>query len=433
MKFKNARKIHFIGIGGIGVSAMARMALKEGKKVTGSNLAESEITSELKKLGAVIKFHHDGENIEYGTDLVIFSPAVPKDNPELLKAKKIGIPAISYPRSLGDVSENKYTIAVSGTHGKTTTTAMLADVLRDSYFDPTVVVGSLLKKEKTNFIHGNSKYFVTEACEYKRSFLELKPNILVITNIDLDHLDYFKNIFDIQKAFKELIAKMDEKDYIVCDPNDKRVAPALVKAVSKVVDYTTQGAIGLNLKIPGEHNIKNAFACLAVANILGINHSDAIKSLNNFEGTWRRFELKGKTKKGALIYDDYAHNPTEVQVTLKGAREFFKDKKITVIFQPHLYSRTKIFLEDFAKSFNDVDRVIVLPIYAAREEEDKEINSKILASKIKKNNRETYYIEYEKMLNEFNSDIFGQEDVILTMGAGDVYKIGEKILGNNKK
>src|SRR3989338_2954213 len=428
MKFINTRKIHFVGIGGIGVSAMARMALIEGKRVTGSDTNESEIINELKKLGAVIKIGHNEKNIEHETDLVVYSPAIPRDNVEMVIAKKLNIRTISYPQSLGDVSENKYTIAVSGTHGKTTTTAMLADILRDGYLDPTVVVGSLLKRGKTNFIHGKSKFFIAEACEYKRSFLQLQPNVLVITNIDFDHLDYFKNLVDIQRAFRELVSKIGERDYVVCNPNDKMIAPALSKCVSKIIDYTTQGATGLKLKIPGKHNIQNALACLAVANILGINHSDAIKSFNNFEGTWRRFELKGQTKKRTLIYDDYAHNPTEIQATLEGARELFKNKKITVIFQPHLYSRTKIFLNDFSRSFGSVDRVIVLPIYAAREQEDPEINSKMLASGIKKYNKETYYIEYEQIMNEFNSDMFGSEDVIITMGAGDVYKVGEKIL-----
>jgi len=214
--------------------------------------------------------------------------------------------------------------------------------------------------------------------------LELQPNILIITNIDLDHLDYFKNLNDIQKAFKQLISKMGGKDYIVCNPDDKRMIPVLVDAKPKIIDYISQGATGLNLKIPGEHNIQNALACLATANVLGVNHNDAVKSLNNFEGTWRRFEYKGQTKKKTLIYDDYAHSPAEIQATLKGAREFFRNsdvsqkqnKKITVIFQPHLYSRTKIFLDDFAKSFSNADRIIILPIFAAREKEDTEINSK---------------------------------------------------------
>ncbi len=437
MRFRNAKKIHFIGIGGIGVSAMARMALSENKKVTGSNLSESEITKELKKLGANIYIGHKETNLELGTDLVIYSPAIPFDNSELKKAQERNIPTISYPQSLGDVSENKYTIAVSGTHGKTTTTAMIADIMKNSYLDPTVIIGSLLKKEKTNFIHGNSEYFLTEACEYKRSFLELQPNILIITNIDLDHLDYFKNLNDIQKAFKQLISKMGGKDYIVCNPDDKRMIPVLVDAKPKIIDYISQGATGLNLKIPGEHNIQNALACLATANVLGVNHNDAVKSLNNFEGTWRRFEYKGQTKKKTLIYDDYAHSPAEIQATLKGAREFFRNsdvsqkqnKKITVIFQPHLYSRTKIFLDDFAKSFSNADRIIILPIFAAREKEDTEINSKMLAKKIKKSNLETYFIEYDKLLKEFNINIFGPDDVIITMGAGDVYKIGEKMLG----
>jgi len=428
MNLKILKKIHFIGIGGIGVSAVARMMLGEGKLVVGSNLGESKITQELKKLGAIIYIEHNENNLDDDTDLVIYSPAITKGNSELQKAKKLNIPVISYPQSLGLISKDKFTIAVSGTHGKTTTTAMLAEIFIDAQLDPTVIVGSLFKKQKTNFLNGKSEYFIVEACEYKRSFLQLQPNILVITNIDEDHLDYYKDMADIQSAFKELALKMSEKDFIVCDPDNPTIIPVLSGIRAKIVDYRQYKSDNLNLKIPGKHNIQNALVGLAIADILNLNKEETEKSLNNFEGTWRRFECKGKTKNGTLIYDDYAHNPTEVRATLQGAKEFFKDKKITIIFQPHLYSRTKIFLEDFAESFDDIDRVIILPIYAAREKNDPSINSEILVEKIKKFNQNVSYSEFENISEKIDLESFGSGDVIFTIGAGDVYKIGETLL-----
>ncbi|MBU1557937.1 UDP-N-acetylmuramate--L-alanine ligase [Patescibacteria group bacterium] len=431
INLKNIKKIHFIGIGGIGVSAVARMMLGEGKKVSGSNLGESKIIKELEKIGATTFYNHDESHLNPDTDLIVYSPAIPENNTELVKAKKLNIPAITYPQSLGLISENKYTIAVSGTHGKTTTTAMIYDILRDSNFDPTVIVGSLIKGlngERTNFIKGDSQYFVVEACEYKRSFLQLQPNILVITNIDLDHLDYYKDLADIQSAFRELVLKMKESDFVVCDPDNKNIALVIKDIKAKIIDIKNFDTNKFNLKIPGQYNLENARESFAVGNILEIEQEKSIKSLNNFEGTWRRFEFKGKTKNETLIYDDYAHNPTEVKATLQGAKEFFPDKKITVIFQPHLYSRTKVFLEDFAKSFNDADKVIILPIYAAREENDPTINSQILVDKIKENNPNVSLVKYDDLLNNFNVNGYDENNVIFTIGAGDVYKIGEKLI-----
>lgn len=446
MNLNNINKIHFIGIGGIGVSAVARMMLGEGKIVSGSNLGQSEITAELKKLGATIFSEHNKDNLNDDVEMIVYSPAVPNDNPELRKAQELNIPCFSYPQALGLISKNKYTIAVSGTHGKTTTTAMISDILRNSNFNPTVIVGSLMKvrsnddsglprsarnddefEKRTNFIKGESKYFIVEACEYKRSFLQLQPNILVITNIDIDHLDYYKDLADIQSAFRELVLKMGESDFVVCDPNDERVAPVVKDIKAKVVNVSDFDNQDFDLKIPGKYNQENARDAFAVSDILKIEKKEALKSLNDFEGTWRRFEYKGKTKNGALLYDDYAHNPTEIQAVLGGAKEFFDKKpsengrrKITVIFQPHLYSRTKTLFDGFIESFKDVDKAIILPIYAAREINDPSINSQMLVEKIP--NAE--FSEYE----DVDLSIFGENDVVITVGAGDVYKIGEKFL-----
>ncbi|MCX6713333.1 MAG: Mur ligase family protein, partial [Candidatus Vogelbacteria bacterium] len=241
----------------------------------------------------------------------------------------IGISAIE---ALGLVSAQKYTIAVSGTHGNTTTTAKLAKIFIDAGLDPTVVVGSLLVDQQSNFIAGNGKYFIAEACEYKRSFLNLNPQALIITNIDNDHLDYYKDLVDIQSAFAELAAKIPADGYLICDKNDPALAPVLIAAKCQVLDY--RHPMSIKLKQPGEHNQKDAAAALVLAQALGVPEDKSLASLANFAGTWRRFEYKGEMN-GVKIYDDYAHHPTEIKATLAGAREMAgKDKKITVVFQP---------------------------------------------------------------------------------------------------
>lgn len=422
------KKAHFVGIGGIGVSAIARMMLAEGKIVSGSDSSESLITKELKKLGAKIFMGHNAKNVADDVDLIVYTPAVDFGNPELKKGKKLNIPALSYPEMLGLVSKNKYTIAVSGAHGKTTTTAMLGKILIDAKLNPTIIVGSLLKDSKSNFVAGKGELFVVEACEYKKSFLNINPKIIVITNIDNDHLDYYKNLNNIKKAFSEFASKLSEKDYLVCDPNDKNLKEIIKKTKGKIIDYAKITA-KFNLKIPGQHNIQNAKAALSVSNILGVSRKISEKSLKEFSGTWRRFEYKGKTKKGALVYDDYAHHPTEIRTTLSGAREMYPKSKIIVVFQPHLYSRTKNHLIEFGKSFKDTDIVIVAPIYAAREKDDKSINSQILTGGIKRDGKkEVYYIENFAKIEKYIFEKSDKNSVVITMGAGDIYKVGENMI-----
>ena len=335
---ENIDRVHFVGIGGIGISAIARMILQEGKEVSGSDVSDSQIIKELKKSKAKIKIGHKSSNLPDKTDLVVYTTAIDKNNPEFKKAKKLKIPIISYPEMLGLISQDKYTIAVSGTHGKTTTTAMIAKVLGEAKIDPTVIVGSILKERNSNFISGKSNYLVCEACEYRRAFLNLNPKILVITNIEEDHLDYYKNLRDIQSAFRSLASKLGINDFLICNPNSKNLKPVVKGVKCKIVDYTK--IIGkLRLKVSGEYNIENAKAALAVAKALKINSLTSLKSLNKFSGTWRRFEYKGKTKTGAMVYDDYAHHPTEVRAVLGGARSHFKNKKNICRFPtPSLFS-----------------------------------------------------------------------------------------------
>ncbi|TSC73453.1 MAG: Uncharacterized protein G01um101448_765 [Parcubacteria group bacterium Gr01-1014_48] len=351
------RAVHFIGIGGIGVSAIARMMLSVGKQVSGSDRSESFVTKELSKLGVTIALKHSSKNIPENADCVVFTNALTKDNPELRAARKKNIPVLSYPEMLGIVSEGTYTIAISGTHGKTTTTAMIAKVLKDGGLDPTVVVGSLLKSG-SNFVAGNSKYFVVEADEYKKAFLHLHPNILVINNIDEDHLDYYKDLADIQDAFGMLAQRVPADGFVVCDTQNPHIAPVLKELSYSIVDYPMYMLQNVKLQVAGEHNRMNAAAAYAVGKILGIGEDSIEKSLSRFEGTWRRFEYKGKMESGALVYDDYAHNPQKVRAALQGAREKFPNKRITVVFQPHLYSRTKLLLSAFAQAFTAANHVV---------------------------------------------------------------------------
>ncbi|MDQ3014286.1 MAG: UDP-N-acetylmuramate--L-alanine ligase [bacterium] len=426
--FTKYKKVYFIGIGGIGVSALARMMMLEGKDVSGSDRSPSEITTELLKEGATIFYEQKAENINSLIELVIYTVAIPEDNPELVKARELGIPAITYPQALGVISSHKYTIAVAGTHGKTTTTAMMAKVLMDAKLDPTVVVGSLLNDTQSNFVAGKGNILIAEACEYKRSFLNLHPSILVITNIDDDHLDYYKDIEDIKSAFIELILKIPADGYLVCDLEQPHIAEVAKKAKCTVVDYELFGDVNLKLKVPGEHNLNNAAAVLAVADTLGLKRKDVHTSLEAFSGTWRRFEHKGETKWGATVYDDYGHHPTEVKATLKGAREMFPQKKITVIFQPHLYSRTKQHLKEFGEAFGDVDSVIIAPIYAAREPNDPSISADMVAAEINAHHVSAMAFPSIEAIENHIKTSGTKGEVIMTMGAGDIYLLGEKLV-----
>lgn len=426
--------VHFIGIGGIGISAIARMMLHEGKNVTGQDMQEGEVVKELKNIGVNVTIGQLYENIPGDTDLIVYTIAIDTYDPELAKKIKnqTKIPVKSYPEMLDIISRDKYTIAVSGTHGKTTTTAMIAQILRDSGNDPTVIVGSLLVGDKSNFIAGKSKYLVVEACEYRRSFLNINPKILVITNIDADHLDYYKDIEDIKSAFREMVNKVPSDGYVVCNLNDKNIKEVVSNTEAKIIDYSEFYNKDLKLKIPGNHNKLDAAAALAAVSILDIKEPE--KYVVNFPGTWKRFEFRGKIKNGVLLYDDYAHHPVEIMATLEGFRELYSkenDWKITVVFQPHLFSRTKLLLNDFAKSFYDCDEVVVLPIYYAREEDDGTINGDILSGEINKNSSNSISFKSFEEANDYILNKLagmGEKDVIVTMGAGEASLVGDFLL-----
>ena len=425
MELSSIKKVHFVGVGGIGISAIARMMLLDGKKVSGSDNSSSPVTEELAKLGADIFIGHSADNISADTELVAYSIAVPASNPELVQARELGIPTMSYPEILNEVSKNYFTIAVSGTHGKTTTTAMLAKILVDAGLDPTVIVGSLLHGSKSNFIAGKSKILVLEADEYRRTFLQITPRMIVITNIDVDHLDYYKDIVDIQSAFRTFAEKLGPEDYLVCDTEGENLAEVYIGLNCKVLNYADIEKP--ELLVPGEHNRNNARAAIAAGMTLGVEESVARNSLLSFSGTWRRLEKKGSTANGSLVYDDYAHNPGKIRSAIAGLRELYPEKKINVVFMPHLYSRTKMQLKELAESLSSADKVFVTDIYAAREALDPTIHARHLIEAIKSDRGAEYLDDYDEMLVRLKREL-GPDDLLVTVGAGDIYTFGEKLL-----
>ena len=426
--FEHIKKIHFIGIGGVGVSAIARMARLKGIKVTGSDIATNKMTERIQTIHGKIFIGHKRENLPQDADLIIYSPAITEDNPEMIYAKELNIPTYSYPEILGMISKDMFTIAVAGTHGKTTTTSMLAELFIYGNMDPTVVVGGLLKKQEDNFVLGSSKYFIVEACEYKESFLNLTPNILIILNIDNDHLDYYGTIENIKNAFKKLIEKTHDDGYIIYNGEDKNILDVLKNTTTnaKKLNYLEAKA-NIKLSIPGEYNLKNAKAAFATARLNGITENTALKILKNYTGTWRRFEFMGQAKNNALLYNDYGHHPTEIKATLKAMKEKFPNNKLIVVFQPHLFSRTKLLINDFAKCFDLADEIIISDIYAAREKNDYAIHAKDLVEKIQK----AHYIGPNCEIKKYLEQNMKSNDIILFQGAGDVYKIGEEIISTS--
>lgn len=416
--------VHFIGIGGIGVSALAQIYKKQGKKISGSDVQASEITLKLQAEGTFIKIGHKEKNIPKNCDLIIYSPAIPQDNAELKSAKERGIKTLAYPQALGLLTEDYFTIAIAGTHGKSTTTAMTALVLQQSGFDPTVVIGTKIPQlNGENYRVGNSRYLVVEACEYRESFLSIKPDIAIITNIEADHLDYFENEEKYFSAFCEF-AKNIKKDGKIILTEDNENSQKLLKNCSKV-KHAELFKGHLKLQIPGKFNVENARLAATACRLLGIKKYQIKNSLQNFKGTWRRMEDKGKILGDTIFIDDYAHHPTEIKVTLKAIREKYLDARILTAFQPHQYNRTKNFLPQFAESFGDTDAVLISDIYAVRDSEDdlKSITTEDLIAAIAKNHHQVIAGNNLKMTAKYILENYKNYDVIVTMGAGSIYKI----------
>lgn len=427
MDLQKIKKIHFIGIGGIGMSALARHFLAEGVSVSGSDRSPSPITEALEEEGVRFFPSQIKKNITPDIDLVVYTEAMAHDHEELVAAQAIGSKTINYFEALGLVANDYYLIAVAGSHGKTTTTAMLIDIFEDAKLDPSAVVGSLRSRTGKNYRRGRSKYFIVEACEYKRDFLSLKPNILIITNIEAEHLDYYKDLDDVINAFHSFAATVPETGFIICNPKDPAVKKAVEGVSAKIVDATIFLDLSMPMRVPGLHNRMNAAQALACAAKVGIDEDLATETLERFTGTWRRFERKGTTASGALVFDDYGHHPTEIAATIAGAREFFPDKKLMVVYQPHMYSRTYALFDDFVAALAKADELILLPIYAAREENESGVTSERLAEKIAEfipAQSVSIFGEAVRMV-EKNAD---DNTVVVVMGAGDVYKVAENLV-----
>jgi len=415
------KKVYFIGIGGIGISALAKLVKARGIEVSGVNDEEGKTVDSLKEAGIEVMPKSLFDKLPEA-DLYVYSDAWLNRGPEIMEAaRNTGKPVLSYAEALGVFSEGYKVIAISGTHGKTTTTAMVADILVDAGLDPTVIVGSFVKKFDSNFREGHPStssgqgvnYLVVEADEYNRHMLQLHPYIGAITNMEADHLDCYKDLADIKVAFDQFLAQSEHQ----------------ISNYEKYLEKVPK------LSVPGEHNRQNAALALAVAEALGIDEQVAQKSLSEFTGTWRRLEKRGITEEGTVIYDDYAHHPTEVRASIEALRELYPKgvKKITIVFQPHLYSRTKALFDDFTKCFHGADQVILLPIYFAREDPDPSISSGKLAEAICANgDKAIAFTDFELAEEYLKGHPFGKDDIFVTMGAGEAYKIANKVFHNTK-
>lgn len=421
--FAKYKHIHFIGIGGIGVSAIARMFKGQGKEITGSDMYSSEIVSDLVKEGMQISIGHDRHNVPENTDLVIHTIAIPEINPELAYAREVGIKTMTYPEVLGELSKTMHTIAVSGTHGKTTTTAMLGHILEKAGKKPTVIVGSKLLGKDTNFVIGDGTYLVVEACEYKRSFLNLYPTTLIITNIEADHLDYYKDLSDIQDAFKTIARRVPEGGAVVCDREDPHVAPVLEDTEAKIIDYKKHSG-DIDLSVPGYHNMQNALAAATVAESLGISSSIVREALKDFKGTWRRLEYKGNILGAIPLYDDYAHHPSAIKAGIAAIRESYPEHNLICVFEPHQQHRVRDFKEEFALALSRADTVFIAPIYRAREEKDETLGDDLLSHMIRGAQAVSSPADLIEHLKRFS----GTQSVVLLMGAGHIHEWAIEIL-----
>jgi UDP-N-acetylmuramate--alanine ligase len=372
----------------------------------------------------VVIGHHP---VPKDTEVVVYSDAVPFENPERMSAREYGIPEKSYFTVIGEVSETMKTIAVAGTHGKTTTTGMLTKILVHAEKRPTAIIGSIVRDFGSNCVLGSRDVFVVEACEYKDHILHITPQVLVLTNVELDHTDYFPSLEALQRTFKKAIDSVPADGYIITNPAHERIAPLLANAQAKIVDYTKESVAGINLL--GEFNRENAQAARAAARTVYPDIPDDIArhALETFQGSWRRFEYKGETAAGATVYDDYAHHPTAVRKTIDAARERFSGKEIIVAFHPHLYSRTKHFADDFAEALTHADTAYIAPIYAARESHDPTISHTLLAEAVNAQGGHAYAKDSLHAVRDALT-MYGSGAVVITMGAGDIYKVADELV-----
>lgn len=456
INFQTPIHIHFIGIGGISMSGLAEILLKEGFTVSGSDNKETPLTDHLTEKGASIFYGQKASNIIDGIDVVVYTAAIHDDNEELMEVRRRNIPTLTRAELLGQLMTNyKTPIAVSGTHGKTTTTSMLSHVLLAGEKDPTISVGGILKAIHGNIRVGNSDIFVTEACEYTNSFLHFFPKIGIILNVEEDHMDFFKDIDDIRNSFHEF-AKLLPQDGTLIINHEIEQSEAITEGLScriltyglddtadycaKNIAYDAMGCTSfdfyrfgefvdhITLSVTGDHNVSNALAAIAAGELTEVPMEAIKNGLLSFKGTDRRFEYKGE-KNGITIIDDYAHHPTEIKATLTSVKHY-PHRETWCIFQPHTYTRTKAFFHEFAEALSLADHIILVDIFAARETDTLGMSSQLLAEELKKSGADVYYFPSFSEVENFVMNTCIHGDLLITMGAGDVVNIGESILSH---
>jgi UDP-N-acetylmuramate--alanine ligase len=455
--FGTVSRVHFIGIGGAGMSGIAAVLLSLHYEVTGSDLKESEVTESLTKRGAKIHFGHKASNVT-GADVVVYSAAVPMDNPEIMEARKRSIPVIPRTEMLAELMRLKYGIAISGTHGKTTTTSMIGLVMTEAKLDPTLVIGGQVDVFKSNAKLGKSTYLVAEACEAFGEFLLLSPMIAVVTNIDDDHLDYYGSIDKVRDAFVTFTNKVPFYGCVILGVDDKQVQMIVPQIKRRVMTYglgkeaqvsarkvklEKAGSVfevahkgkklgTVKLNVPGRFNIQNALAAISVGLELKVPFKAMAAGLARFHGAQRRFEIKGSFR-GATVIDDYAHHPTAVAETLTAAKNFAGSKKLVVVFQPHLFSRTQLLRDKFGKAFRDADEVIITAIYPSREKPIPGVTGKTLVEALQENGHaHVMYAEDKNALVDYLKNHLTEKNVLITMGAGDIWKVGSDLVQKHK-
>lgn len=453
--FSHPCRVHFIGIGGISMSGFAELLHSMNFQVSGSDWHESKITKHLESLGIQVIYGQDEKNITKDLDFVVYTAAVHPSNPEYKRAEELGIPMMERAVMVGQVMKNySSAIAISGTHGKTTTTSIASHIFLEAGLDPTISVGGILEAIGGNIRIGHSEHFITEACEYTNSFLKFFPTVGLILNIEEDHMDFFKDLADIRHSFRNFAELIPAHGTLIIN-GDIENYEEITKGLScRVLTYAldnpdadfTADNISFDemgrgsfdalvagekkghftLGVVGRHNISNTLACLALASLYDINENTIQKALTAFHGTERRFEYKGECQ-GFTIIDDYAHHPTEIAATLSSA-EKYPHKTLWCVFQPHTYTRTRAFLKDFAKSLSMADKIILADIYAAREQDPGDISSRDLAEEINKLGKDVYYISDFQEIEKFILKNLVDGDLLITMGAGNIVEIGENLI-----
>jgi len=448
------KRVHFIGIGGVGMSGIAKMLLAEGLSVSGSDMRPAPVLDELRRLGATVSVGHSPENLPESAETVIVSAAIPEDNPELLLARRGGKVILRYSEALGLLMKERFGIAVSGTHGKSTVSSLLAHLLRLAGEDPSFVIGASVGQLGGSSHAGAGKCFVAEACEYRRSFLHLYPRASIVLNIEEDHLDCYSGIQEIVDAFSRFVERLPREGLLVANASDRNVRRVMASARCRVETFSLdsnadwragriEGKNGyfsfdvfrrrkyfgtFELGIPGLHNVGNSLAVVAVASYLNLSCDVIAEAFRTFRGAERRFQVSSLPS-GPLLVDDYAHHPTEIEATLRTLHQAFPGRKIWSVFQPHQHSRTRFLLKDFAASFANADEILVPDIYFVRDsvEERKRISSKDLVAAITALGGRAQYLPtfdeiVEKLINEADSS-----DVVITMGAGNIYQVTEAL------